>query len=195
MSHPYLDYFDKTYPQYLKGKFADYRRIFEGILAKRKNNLVFVVIGTCSEDQDGNPIHSIVKILDQFLNLKGVDGQLIVADIHQHNFDDLAAKTSNKTTLVQDDITSVLQSLASNVDKEIDLLFIGDEEEELESKGTIAKKTMKLLPILDETLSENSLLVLDCNQKNSNMGREIMGFAIDEEKKPFVNGAIVGWVW
>lgn len=193
--HPYIGFYDRHISSHLKGKSADVRRILEAMLAKGKTSFFIVVVGTLNLDQNDEPILPMPMLFDNLINAKGFDGKLIVADTNSADFKALAERTSDKTTIVQENLVSLLHSLASAGNAEIDLLYIGSSANEDHAGGVHGIKKMKAMPVLQDLLTDNTILVLDEKQKDSDIGHDIEAAASEYEKKPLVQNVLSGWIW
>jgi hypothetical protein len=191
----FLAFFDKNFAPRLGNAAADYRKIIEMLLAKRKQNYLLIINGTASQDSKGQPIYPLAVIMDAFLNIPNIDGKLIVVDTDTSDFETLTKYTSDKTVLVNEELVNVLHGLASNPNAEIDLLFMGTSNNDLDARGTTIPKNLKTMPAIDDALSTHSMLVIDSNQQVSPLASDIQTCVEDFDKKCFLANSLQGWVW
>ena len=193
--HPYLGFYDQNISKHLRGKASDTRKILEALLSKGKSSFFIVIIGTQNTDQNGEPVLPLPMLFDNLINARGFDGKLIVIDADPTDFKALAQRTSDKTTLVQEDYVSALHSLAANQQNDIDLIYFGESGDVKNKSSVIASRSMKALPVIQDILSDNTIVVLDDKQVESNVGQELATTASEYGKKPLVNNVLSGWSW
>jgi hypothetical protein len=193
--HPYLNFYDKQIAQHLKGKAQDMRKVLEALLSGGKRSFFIVIVGTLNVDQNGQNILPLPMLFDNLINSQGFDGKLIVVDSDASDFKALADRTSDKTTLIHDDFISVLHGLSISANVDIDLLFLGSSNDEIEDKSVATSKSMKAIPVIQDVLSDNSILVIDEEQKNRSIGQEIENVADEYEKQPILSSVLSGWRW
>lgn len=193
--HPFSDFVGKNYQRFLGPSVTDMCRVLEILLVQKRSNPNFkiVLVGNKNLVPAEQGFLSIAKIFDSLINIKGFDGHLVVIDVEGVYTEKLAAMTSDKTSIVNDDYLTVLSGMASTLQQPVDLLFF------TEGGNTVVSNTysknMKPVTIIDDILDEGSILVLDQEQRNSSLAAGLEAWVDEDGKKMIVSEHFAGWIW
>ncbi len=191
--HPFIDFVAKNYQRLLGASTLDFCKMLHMLLHKGKTSFTIVLVGNKNLIPDEQGFVSIAKIFDTLINARGFDGRLVVIDTDGANAQRLAATTSDKASIVTDDWMSTLSGLAASLQSPVDLLFFDDGGSSIVA-NTYSKST-KPITLIDDVLDEGSVLVLAESQAGGKLLADIDTWADDQDKKPFVNGKLIGWTW
>lgn len=196
MSHPYLEFFQKKYRNLMSAdNFKLYSNITQYMLSLRKRSFTIILVDGLSVNYDTQQEKSIIHIFDEFLNFQGHTGKLILIEQDPEAVNMLAKTTSDKAHIFSGSLVSVLHGLAASIPEDVDFMYLGSEDPELNNPNPSNMSSIKLGTAIESVLSDKTLLLADSGAKGEKEIQFLEECVLTpNSKKVIETPSFVGWV-
>lgn len=190
----FLDLFMKNYYPLLGIRKDSFLKIFHELLKEEKQNYFIIETGTCRLENNFSGDGMSTILWDQFINI--FSGKVYSVDINENNVNFSRSKVSDKTSVILSDSVKFLNQLSNDDNLPfIDLLYLDSYDLDWSNPHPSSFHHIKELLAIKSKVLNNTIIVVDDNNKNAGKGRYIDEFMKNLNKTKLIDDYQIAWKW